>query len=62
MARREHESPVSSLHALVSPRLLGTCLLLPLVILDHCGFGLQDMASNSVVIDKHNYLSLSPAS
>lgn len=54
MARREHECPVSSLHALVSSRLLGTCFPFLLGSLGLCGFGLQDIASSSVVIDKYN--------
>lgn len=45
------------------PKAAGNLLAsLPLGSLDHCGFGLQDMASSSVVIEKHNYLSPSPAS
>lgn len=48
---------VSSLH---TPIPGGICLPLPLGSLGSWGFGLQGMASSSVVTDKHNYPSLLP--
>lgn len=62
LARREHECPGFSLHGLMSPRLLGIRFPLPLSSLGCCGLGLRDMASSTVVTEKHNYPSPSLAS